>query len=415
MGNQLAEKGTLLRPHEDTETDLEATVTRFYQNPGSIDLVGSYAPLQAKDRPHWCSLGFWVVSKYDEATHLLKEGKAVRAPPAASSEGSPMGRLFEHFLTMVDRDDHRRMRGLVQKAFTPNSVGQLTETIDSRARECIRAAKRAGGMDVITDFAQVLPSSVFSSLLGVPYTDRAKFIQWINGVIDGYHPGTSPDVVQKANESAQSLMDYMDSMIADRRVNPGDDLLTSLVEVEEAGQSLSMDELRGVSCHILLAGVETTVGMLGNTFLAMAEHPEELERLRNNPTFIDGALEECLRFDPPINSAPMRVMIEDVRAGDGAVMAKGDLVTVLLGATNRDPSVFSRPTEFDISRDPNPHLSFSTGMNFCLGAHLARLEGRIALRAMIEELDGFALATDTLEYRSTAVVHSLESLPIDCW
>jgi cytochrome P450 PksS len=248
-------------------------------------------------------------------------------------------------------------------------------------------------------------------MMGVPQNDRDKFHRWSSRFLEV--GAGNPAVFLRQIPNAFRMTRFFKKLIALRRLNPGDDLVTGLVQAEDAGDRLNQDELISMIFLLLLAGHETTVNLIGNGMLALLQHPEQLQKLRDQPELIDTAIEELLRFGNPVEHGSMRHAIEDVEIG-GQVIPKGSMIILLLASANRDEQIFDKPEQLDITRDPNRHLGFGFGLHYCLGAPLARLEGRIAIQKLIHRFPNLCLATspERLEWRNTMAVRGLRTLPV---
>jgi cytochrome P450 len=327
--------------------------------------------------------------------------------------GSPLRLLYEHFLTSLDGEAHARARGLVQKSFSPCTLAHFAEHITSEVTDRIATAKSAGRFDAVADLAGPLPASVISAMFGVPFADRARFASWIHDVLAGVDPGRSAEVSARADAAASAYFDYMKQLVAERRAEPRADLVSELIALQESGEQMSDDELLGVLAHIFAAAIETSTGSIGALFRVLAEHPDQLALLRADATLIPRAIEEVLRFAPPVRVSPMRVCVNGTEVG-GRTIEPGGLFSVWINAANRDPDAFADPDTFDVRRNPNPHLSFSRGVNFCLGAHLARLEAKLLLEITLRELTELYVPPQPLVYRDRVNVHVLRSLEVVC-
>jgi cytochrome P450 len=384
-------------------------VSAYYRQPANTDLPALYDHLRQADQLVRTDFGFAVVGRYEDALALLRDGRTARVPPAAATPGSQLELLFRHFFTTVDRDTHRRMRRLVQRTFTPRAVAAMTAQVDEAVGELVGAATSRQRFDFVEAVASPLPATVFSALLGFPVDDRVDVAEWVNALLGGYHPGAS-GVGMSAEEAAGALLAYVRDLVRRRRSELGPDLLSGLIRVRDEGEALSEDELVGATCHMLHAGIETTVTLLGNLARMLLSDRGLLARLRAEPELAGALVEECLRLQPPVVSSPMRAALDDIELTNGTVRA-GERFTVWIGAVNRDPAVFERPTEVDLRRSRNPHLAFSIGDNVCLGAHLSRLEGRVVAGAVVAGLADYEVA-DVPGYRDVAVVRALAELPL---
>jgi cytochrome P450 len=376
------------------------------------DPYPTYHRLRAEDPVHQSPLGFWVLSRYEDVAASLRDPRFAKEA-IASFVAARFGRPVER-MSMLDLDppDHTRLRSLVSKAFTPRVVEQLRPHIQSIVDDLLRRVD-AHAMDLIEDFAYPLPVIVICEMLGVPVSDRERFKQWGLDVARGLDalmlPVDSP-VILRARESRFALTDYFRQLIAERRRDPRADLLSGLIAAEEAGDRLSEEDLLATSILLLLAGHETTVNLIGNGTLALLRHPEQLQRLRDDPGLITTAVEELLRYDGPVQRTA-RIPSEDVVVC-GRTIPAGDMVMPFIGAADRDPAQFPDPDRLDLSRTPNRHIAFGLGIHFCLGAPLARVEGQIAINTLVQRFPKLALATDSPQFRQSLTLRGLSTLPV---
>ncbi len=300
---------------------------------------------------------------------------------AAGSKGSSY--LGSSFLSM-DPPDHRKYRTLVSQAFTPRSVAQLEPRIVAIVNHLLDAVADTGRFDLVTDFAFPLPATVISELFGIPSADHDYFKQMSDRAMAEIEMLTLITEFPAQNELAAYLL----PLIEQRRQKPGHDLISSLIQAEVDGEKLSTYDIQATCVLVLLAGYETTTTLISNALFCFTEHPEQgiLEDLRANPDLMPGAIEEVLRYRPPVTGIP-RLTVVDSQIGSTTIPA-GNMVNLQLASANRDERVFANPERFDIRRGSNQHVAFGHSIHFCLGAPLARLEGRIAMNALLEHLPG---------------------------
>jgi cytochrome P450 len=314
--------------------------------------------------------------------------------------------------SMIVEDDppHRRLRGLVSKAFTPRAVARLEPRIERLTHELLDAAEKQGTVDLMPAYALPIPVTVIGELVGVSARDMPRFQHSLRAVTTGL---SSWSLLRTLFFDLPASVTFVRELIARKRAEPQDDLLTALLEAEEAGDRLSEDELVGMVFLLLVAGYETTVHLITNAVAALLQHPEQLARLRAEPGLLDAAVEEVLRYRGPVQATKPGFALEDVTL-HGVTIRKGTPTIPLLGAANHDPTVFPSPEAFDVGRTPNHHLGFGHGAHFCLGAQLARLETRIALETLLERSPGLRLAVppETLRVQNVPLWHRHASLPV---
>jgi cytochrome P450 len=371
----------------------------------------------------------WVVTRYADAATILRdprfssdmETRMVRPGWAEFwkefLERHPeRGSRLTSSMLFKDEPDHDRLRGLVSKAFTPRMIEGLRPRIEQLANELLDAAEPNGRMDLIAEFAFPLPVTIICELLGVPAEDRANFRGWTANVARSLDPSTNEadneEILRAGDEASAAFGAYFRDLIERRRSQPRDDLVTALIHAQEGEDKLTTDELLAQFVLLLVAGHETTTNLIGNGTLALLRHPDELERLRTDMSVdtIRVAVEELLRYEPPV-SGVLRIAKRDIPFG-GTVIPAGHDVFVIIGAVNRDPSVFPDPDRLDLRRADNRHLTFSGGPHFCLGAPLARLEGQIAFKTLLERFPKLELETEEPEWRETFTLRGLKQLPV---
>ena len=365
------------------------------------------------------------VTRYDDVAALLRDDKRLvkdvrntmtRAERASLPEPPPLLRLLTRHMLNLDGDDHDRLRGLVNKAFTARMVEQMHSRIETLAHDLLDAIHPRGAADLIETFALPLPIVVIAELLGIPAQDRRRFRAWSNALVaPNADSARTSKKATKARQLMADLVGYLKEVFAARRAAPRDDLISSLLAAEEAGDVLHEDELFAMILLLIVVGHETTVNLIGNGVLALLQHRDQLARLRQDRDLLPTAVEEILRYDCPVERAPMRFAAADIVVGD-ALIRRGDAVSLVLGSANRDERRFAQADRFRIDRDPNRHLAFGLGSHYCLGAPLARLEGRIALNALLDRLPNLALAVapDALRWRTNPIMRGVQRLPV-CW
>jgi cytochrome P450 len=313
----------------------------------------------------------------------------------------------------ADPPRHTRLRLLVNKAFTPKTVEELTPFIRSFVDKAFDAAQARGRMELMADLAFPLPATVIAEMLGVPPQDRDRFKQWsddVTAALGNVPSNSSPELLRKSVEGMRALQAYFRDIIAQRRVEPRDDLISGLIKAKEEGDRLSDQELLANCVLLLNAGHETTTNLIGNGTYALLRHPDQLKRLRDDPTLIPIAVEEMLRYDSPVQFTS-RILTADMELC-GKVLRAGQLVLLVLGAANRDPAQFPDPDKLDVGRQGNKHVAFGLGSHFCLGAPLARLEGRLVFETLLRRAPGLHLDGPPPRYRQNFNLRGLESLPI---
>ena len=379
------------------------------------DPYPTYERLRDKDPVHWSPLlDSWVFSRYKHVDGILRDHK--RFSNDTSKRGNP-SHIDESFdladqPSMLFRDppDHTRLRALVSRAFTPAVVEGLAGHIRTIADDLLDQIDDPSGFDLMETIAAPLPTIVIAELLGVPIEDRPQFQIWSRHRARGLEPNITDHERRLVAESGQELDAYFLKIIDQRRQEPQEDLISGLVAAEEAGDKLSPAELLAMLRLLLVAGNETTTKLIGNGMLALLRNPEQLKMLRQSPDLMPSAIEELLRYDAPVQ-LDVRVALEDMEF-DGRHVKKGQGIMVLLGSANRDPEMFSEPERLDLTRQEANHISFGRGIHHCLGASLARLEGRLTFEAIMERFGDIRMQTDRPVFRDNIILRGLEVLPI---
>jgi cytochrome P450 len=328
---------------------------------------------------HPTPLGYYRVMRHADVQRALKDLKVGVRTTEGVLPGVDESEMQRRFMLMQDPPDHTRLRRLVSRAFTPQAIERLRPHVEALVDGMLDVAEARGGeIDVIADLARPLPSTLICEMLGVPLADRPKFTDWTAHITHLLVPQVlNARMRQLASEASAGLIRYMSALIEQRRKQPGDDMLSVLIRAEENGDMLSFEELLTQSIGLLVAGFETTIGLIGNGVRQLLLHPGELEKLRARPQLIASAVEECLRFDGPI-PATRRVLHQDAILSSVRI-AKNTELFLCIASAHRDPEVFNDPERFDIERGHTSHLAFGGGIHFCLGAHLARMETQIAI------------------------------------
>jgi cytochrome P450 len=389
--------------------DFQANPYPFY------DAIRAEAPIT-----FWEQGNMWLFTRYDDITALLRDKRLGRTmdhiisrderniPPILEAE-APFYKLSQHSMFDKEPPDHTRLRSLVHKVFTPRRVENLRGRIQSITDELLDRVVERGRMDILEDFAVPLPVTVIAELLGVPETDRHLLRPWSRDIVTMFELGHTDEQSRRAVQAAVEFSDYLRALAHERHLNPGEDLISALVLVEEAGDQLTEDELISTCVLLLNAGHEATVNVIGNGMLALLKHPDQLTTLLQNPALINSTVEEMMRYDTPLQLF-RRWILEDLDY-KGFSFKQGTEVALMFGAANRDPARFPEPHTFDITRSDNQHVSFGNGIHFCLGAPLARLELQIALGTLLRRLPNLRLS-DEPHFRPAYVIRGLQALNV---
>ena len=342
---------------------------------------------------HRTPLGHYRVMRHVNVVRVLKEFKVGVRTTDGKLPGIDETTLPRRFMLMQDPPDHTRLRRLVSRAFTPPAMERMRAHVQALVDSLLDKVAGQRELDVIADLARPLPSTVICEMLGVPLEDRATFTDWTSHITHLLQPQIMSETMRpRAMDAALGLYQYMQKLIEERRSRPGTDMVSVLVRAEEDGDQLTAEEVVVQSVGLLVAGFETTIGLIGNGVRQLLLHPEQLAKLRARPELIVRAVEECLRFDGPI-PATRRVLHEDVEIG-GYPIPKDSELMLSLAAAHRDPRVYQDPDRFDIERSSASHLAFGGGIHFCLGAHLARLESQIAIGGLLRRFPRLELVDE---------------------
>jgi cytochrome P450 len=319
----------------------------------------------------------WVVSRYDDVLAATRAHDSL-----SSSEGITYARAPIPMMITIDPPDHTRLRRLVARDFTPRAIADWRPVVERRVAECVDELLADGDVDYMQTLAFPLPVTVIAEVLGIPPEDHAQFKQWSDGIVEGFSLTDASEgaLVSTILGSLTALQQYLSRLFEERRGQPGDDLLSRMVD------RVSDDQLFWFCMLLLVAGNETTTNLLGNMVLALLEHPDQWRMLQENPQLIPSAVEEVLRYDSPVQGFYRTAM-----QPYGEIPA-GSRVLLLFASGNRDPRHFDRADEFLVERNPADHLAFGSGIHLCLGAHLARLEGAAVLRALLDRTRGLEYA-----------------------
>jgi cytochrome P450 len=364
----------------------------------------------------------WLISRYADVNAALKDERLSKNPWATLSPEEQRRKLpwFPKFLrpltrSMLDSDppDHTRLRTLVSAAFTPRFIEDLRGRIEALCQQFLQPLRTRRATELVADFALPLPLTVIADMLAVPERERARFRRWSQRTVSV----TSPSEMVFALPALWRFMRYIDRLAHRRRSSPGDDLLSSLLRADDAGDRLSDDELKSMVALLLIAGHETTVNLIASGWLALLDHPDQLARLRADRSLVRPAIEELLRFTSPVDIATERYTREPVTY-QGIEIPRGERVLAVIAAANRDPERFPDPDGLDVARGatdkPVKHLSFGHGPHYCLGAPLARLEAEAALNALLDCSDRLTLARPRakLTWRRGLFLRGLDRLPL---
>lgn len=384
------------------------------------DPYPTYHRLRSFEPIHLSFMGMWVLTRYADVKAVLRDSRFcvetitnnIKQKSHYLEQGDFNGLLqaFSRWLMFMNPPDHTKLRGLVSKAFSSASGKRLRLQIQEVTDELISEVKKEGFMDIISDFACLLPVKVIAAILGIPVEDHLQLHHWaaeLSHIIDSFR---SLEDYEQMNKIAFLFTEYLHSLVAERQKRPQNDLLSALIAAKEEDKKLSEQEIVSVCIMLFITGEETTVSLIGNGMLALLRHPDQMKKLKQEARLIQDAVEELLRYDSPVQQT-MRVAIENVNIG-GKTIRAGEKVFVYLGSANRDPAQFTNPDRLDITRRDNSHLAFADGIHHCLGASLARLEAEIAINTLVQQLPDLKLTQDKLEWQKNMDLRSLKALHV---
>ncbi|GAB1542960.1 cytochrome P450 [Scytonema sp. NUACC21] len=366
--------------------------------------------------------GDWVLTRYADVKAVLKSGR-VRSHDKPESikernqylkdKGKNLNTLAytsNQLLFYMNPPDHTRLRGLVVKAFSLSVVERMRPRIQGLVDELLNKVRDRGSMDIIADLASPLPVTVIGRMLGIPNEAQDQLHQWSNVLSRILDSLVSLEEYEAMNKAMEEFQEYLRTLVAEREKNPQEDLISALIAAREQSDKLSQEELLSTCILLFATGEETTVNTIGNGMLALLRHPEEMEKLKREPTIIQSAVEEILRYDSPVQITN-RIAIDNLEIGNQTIQA-GEKIVLCLGAANRDPSQFPDPDRLNIHRSENNHLAFGDGIHYCLGAALARAQAQIAINTLIQQFPDLQLASDKLEWRKNVALRGLTALPV---
>ncbi|MFC8364828.1 cytochrome P450 [Streptomyces griseorubiginosus] len=386
------------------------------------DPYPAYAELRAKGRVQYFEpTNQWLVPHHADVSALLRDRRLGRtyqhrftheefgrtAPPA---EHEPFHTLNDHGMLDLEPPDHTRIRRLVSKAFTPRTVERLVPYVTGLAGELVDRLVEAGGGDLLRDVAEPLPVAVIAEMLGIPESDRAPLRPWSADICGMYELNPSEDTAARAVRASVEFTEYLRELIAERRGRPGDDLISGLIAAYDEGDRLTEQEMISTCVLLLNAGHEATVNATVNGWYALFRNPEQLAALRADHLLVPRAVEELMRYDTPLQLFE-RWVLDEIEI-DGTTVPRGAEIALLFGSANHDPAAFDHPERLDLTRADNPHISFSAGIHYCIGAPLARIELTASMRALLEKTPTLTLAKPP-QRKPNFVIRGLEGLSVE--
>ena len=400
-------------PQVPTGVELTALDERFRTDPYPV-----LAELRGAEPVHHDEvLKRWVLTRHDDVDRVVND-RALSADPRKAADGTYMSLFrgepqdgdFQPSILFLDPPDHTRLRGLVTKAFTPRAVERMRPRIQEIVDDLLDAVADEDGFDLMDAFAMPLPTIVIAEMLGVDTADQADFKRWSDESIQNFNPMITEEERERAEAAGMAMQEYLVRAVAQRREAPRDDLISSMIAVEESGDQLTNAEIVTMTSLLLAAGNVTTTDLIGNGVLALLQHPGELQKLRDDPSLIKSAVEEILRYDSPVVQTA-RITESDTEVA-GCPIKKGESILTFLASANHDPEVYPEPEQFDITREGTRHHAFGGGIHYCLGAPLARLEAEIGIGSLVQRFPQLRLTGAPLEWRRLPAFRGLIRLPV---
>ncbi|QSJ20569.1 cytochrome P450 [Nostoc sp. UHCC 0702] len=366
--------------------------------------------------------GDWVLTRYADVKAVLRSNR-IRShdQPELIKEKNQylqnrgrnlntLAQISNKILFYMNPPDHHRLRSLVVKAFSPLVVERMRPRIHKIVDDLLEQVQNKGNMDIIADIAGPLPVIVIGKMLGIPIEAQEQLHQWSNVLSRILDSLVSLEEYEILNRVIGEFQDYLRGLIIEREKNPQEDLISALIAAREQSDKLTLEELLAICILLFATGEETTVNTIGNGMLALLHHPDQMEQLKKEPTIIQSAVEEILRYDSPVQLTA-RVAIDNIEIGNQTIQA-GEKLILCLGAANRDPYQFPNPDQFNIHRYQDNHVAFGDGIHYCLGAALARVQAQIAINTLLQQFPDLQLASDKLEWRKNIALRGLKSLPV---
>ncbi|MEG4944797.1 cytochrome P450 [Microcoleus sp. F4-D5] len=383
----------------------------------------TYHGLRNEDPVHRYFVGGdWIVTRYADVKAVLKSS-------CVSTDDRPKSiqernKYFLHkeknldtlayttsrFLFYMNPPDHTRLRGLVGKGFSSVVVERMRPHIQEIVNELLDKVRHKGSMDIVAELASPLSVSVISKLLGIPKEAQQQLHQWTNVLSRILDPLVSLKEYEAMNQATEEIQEYLRTLIAAREKEPQEDFISNLIAAKDQSDRLSQKELLAICTLLFGAGEETTGNTIGNGMLALLQHPNQMEQLKREPTMIQSAVEEVIRYDSAIQMLT-RIATDNIEIGNQTIKA-GEKIVLCLGAANRDPAQFPNPDELNINREHNQHVAFADSIHYCLGAPLARLETQIAINTLIQTFPNLKLASNKQEWKKSIVIRGLKSLSV---
>jgi len=373
-----------------------------------------YAILRERAPVYQSPFGFWYVSRFDIGESISRDDESWTVNPVGGAHPHLdrfAFRTWHRTMLTIDGADHRRLRRLVSPVFNPRGARTLRDRVEASMESQFKSIAGRGEIDLVADFAKMLPTTVILDVLGLGHQHVAIFVEAADFLIAMHEPTASDATIDRADQVFSDAAELVLNLANERRASPRDDLLTQLVDVEVDGEHLSDDELVAMVLLLVIAGHETTAHTLGTGLYNLLRHPAQLQMLRDDRTLMSSAVEELLRYDAATRNSVGRYASRDIEVA-GQQIRRGDRLFVGLHACNHDPAQFVDPLELDIRRTPNRHMAFNVGPHTCLGSSVARMELQIALDGLLDRFDSIELIDAEANWKQSFIIRGLESLPL---
>ncbi len=379
----------------------------------------TYRRILLEDPVYWSDFfGGWYLMRYKDVADAMQDKRiSAKRPPISKLPQSeqqnilPLIETLSKWILFCDPPEHTRLRVMFNKAFTPRIIDSMAERIQTLVDELIDGVYEQGHLDIIHNLAYPMPAIVIAQMLGANSEDREQFKKWSSDLAKFFGMfRIKPEILTSAKQSILEMKEYFRYILEQRRHTPQDDLMSSLIFAQEKGNSLDDDELLSNCVFLTFAGHETTTNLIANGLLALLENPEQMQKLKDDPSLVTTTVEEFLRYDSPIQRQA-RIAVTDLEI-DGKQISQGQRLFLVIGAANRDPEQFLNPDKLDITRPQNPHLAFGKGTHFCLGAALGRLEAQIAINTIVRRFSDLRLNTDQIEWYENPSLRGMKSMPV---
>jgi cytochrome P450 len=386
------------------------------------DPYPTYMRFHEDGRIHYLDYGagIWAVFHYTDCVSLLKDTRLsskrsgallLALPVERRAEFDELARLLSLWMLFIDAPEHSRLRKLMNKGFSPAVMELLRPQIEAIVDRMLEPLRHASEAELMHEIAHPLPVRVIGELLGISGTMQHQLVQWSNAIATFFgNPCRTLGQTKSAQRAVLALTEYFREVVAERRGQKGNDLISLLLDIEEDGEVLTEEELYAQCVMLLFGGHETTRNLIGNGMHALLKHPEELSKLRDHPEMIRTAVEELLRYESPVQYVT-RIAKEDMELCD-VHLRQGGVIALMLGGANRDPQQFRDPCHLNLSRLNNAHLAFGAGVHFCIGNQLARLEGQMAILRMVQQFPRMRLTAQQPEWAPNFALRGLKTLPV---